>query len=361
MAARPADVRLDQLGRIIVIRLGALGDVVRTIPAVQALRAAAPQARIAWLVDDRCAGILEGLRYVDELLVVPRRELRAASRNPLAWPRWLRTWRTFRRELEAWRAGAVFDFHGLFKTGVLTRSTRAPLRIGYVHGHSKERSWRAYNVLVDAGPVRISRFERNLALVERLGAKRLTTPPELFFTEAERAKIEAFFSPLDASRVVALFPGASRAGRLKRWPPRHYGALADLLVEKLGLIPLIVWGPGEEAFLEEIRATARSDVLVAPPVSIKELALLLGRSRCYVGGDTGPMHIASVMGTPVVMIIGPSDSVISRPMPYSPWRIVEPAMDEPHTRRRTADVPPEKVFEAVAALLDEPKAARGPA
>lgn len=351
MGVARTEVRLDELRRILVIRLGALGDVVRTIPAVQALRAAAPQAKIAWLVDDRCAAILEGLPDVDECLVLPRRELRAASRDPLAWGRWLRLWRSVRRRIRAWRADAVFDFHGLFKTGVLTRCARARLRIGYVRGHSKEGSWRAYNVLVDPGPVRIPRLERNLALVENFGAKRPAGPPELAFTEAERAKIEAFFSRLDASRVVTLFPGASRAGQRKRWPSPHYGALADLLVEKLGLTALVVCGPGEEPLANEIQKAARNEVPVAPAVSVKELALLLGRSRCYIGGDTGPMHIASVMGTPVVMIIGPCDPVISRPMPYSPWRIVEPDTDEPYARRRTADVPVERAYEAVTNLL----------
>lgn len=351
MDAAHTEVRLDELRRILVIRLGALGDVVRTIPAIQALRAAAPQAKIAWLVDDRCAAILEGLLYVDELLVLPRRELRAASRNPLAWGRWLRLWRSFRRRIRAWRADAVFDFHGLFKTGVLTRCARARLRIGYVRGHSKEGSWRAYNVLVDPGPVRIPRLERNLALVENFGAKRPAGPPELAFTEAERARVEKFFAKLDASRVVTLVPGSSRARKHKRWPAGHYAALADLLAGKAGLIPLVVWGPGEEELAAEIRAVARCDVRLAPPVSLKELALLLGRSRCVVGGDTGPMHIASIMGTPVVTILGPTDPVQNRPLPYSPSRIVEPDTDEPYARRRTADVPPERAYEALTNLL----------
>ena len=351
MDAARAEVRLDELRRILVIRLGALGDVVRTIPAVQALRAAAPQAKIAWLVDDRCAAILEGLPYVDELLVLPRRELRAASRNPLAWGRWLRLWRSFRRRIRAWCADAVFDFHGLFKTGVLTRCARARLRIGYVRGHNKEGSWRAYNVLVDPGPVRIPRLERNLALVEHFGAKRPAGPPELAFTEAERARVEGFFARLDASRVVALVPGSSRARKHKRWPPGQYAALADLLTDKAGLTPLVVWGPGEEELAAQIRAAARCDVRVAPPVSLKELALLLGRSRCVVGADTGPMHIASIMSTAVVTILGPTDPVQNRPLPYSPSRIVEPDTDVPYARRRAADVPPERVFEAVAEVL----------
>jgi heptosyltransferase-1 len=345
------NVRLTDLKRIIVIRLGALGDVVRTMPAVQALRAAAPQARIAWLVDDRCAPILDGLEYVDELLVVPRRELRAASRNPFAWPRWLRTWRAFRRTLEAWRADAVLDFHGLWKTGVLTAATGAPLRVGYVRGHSKEGSWRAYTVRVDPGPVHIPRLERNLALVERLGATRLETRPQLAFSQAERDKIAAFLEPLDASRVVALFPGASKAGRRKRWPAPRFAALADLLVERLDRVPLIAWGPGEEQLVAEIRTTARREVLVAPPTSQKELALLLGHSSCTVGGDTSAIHLASIMGTPVVVVMLASDPIQNQPMPYSPFRIVEPPPGAPYARSRTADVAPETVLEAVAGLL----------
>ena len=363
----PADVQLDQLERMIVVRLGSLGDIVRTMPAVQALRAAAPQARIAWRVDDRWAGILEGLQYVDELLVVPRAELRAASRNPFAWLRWLRTWRAFRRRLAAWRADAVFDFHGLFKTAVLTACTGAPRRIGYVRGHSKEGSWRAYNVLVDPGPIDIPRLERNLALVEQFGATRPPDPPQLAFTRAERVAVDGVYASLDEPGVVALCPGSSRQRRTKRWPADSFGALADLLTDTLGLTPLVVAGPGEEALADAIRRAARCDVVVAPPLTLKELALVLGRARCYVGGDTGPMHIASIMGTPVVAIFGPTNRVQNRPMPYSPWRIVEPAAGERSAmrwtcgRQHTAAVRPEHVLDVVAELLGlEPTgAARG--
>lgn len=354
---QPADVQLNELERIIVIRLGSLGDVVRTMPAVQALRAAAPQARIAWLVDDRWAGILNGLGCVDELLVVPRAELRAASRNPFAWPRWLRLWRAFRRRLAAWRADAVFDFHGLFKTGVLTAATGAPRRIGYVRGHSKEGSWRAYNVLVDPGSVEIPRLERNLALVERFGARPVSEPPQLTFTQAERATVDRVYASLDESRVVALCPGSSRQRRAKRWPAESFSALADLFADELGLLPLVVAGPGEEVLADAISRLARCEVTAAPPLTLKELAMVLGRARCYVGGDTGPMHVASIMGTPVVAIFGPTHPVQNQPLPFSPWRMVEAQGDGPWRRRRTAagrrtvDVRPEQVLDAVAELL----------
>ncbi len=345
------DVQLNQLTRIIVVRLGSLGDVVRTMPAVQALRAAAAQARIAWLVDDRWAGILEGFPYVDELLTVPRSELRAASRNPFAWPRWLRTWRAFRGRLAAWRADAVFDFHGLFKTAVLTAATGAPRRIGYVRGHSKEGSWRAYNVLVDPGSVDIPRLERNLSLVERFGARRMADPPELAFTPAERATVDEVYASLDESRVVALCPGSSRQRRAKRWPAESFGALADLLTAELGLTPLVIAGPGQEAIAQTIRRAAQCDVVVAPRLTLKELALVLGRARCYVGADTGPMHVASIMGTPVAAIFGPTNRAQNRPMPYSPWRIIEPVAGERLRARHTAAVRPEQVLGTVGELL----------
>jgi len=349
----PGQIQLDQLHRIICIRLGALGDVVRTIPAVQALRAAAPGARIAWLVDDRCTAVLKDLPYVDELIIVPRRELRAASRSPRKWSRWCRTLWALRRRLRAWKANAVFDFHGLFKTSVLTRWTAAPIRVGYVRGHSKEGSWRAYNVLVNPGPVRIPRIERNLALVEHCGAHRLSVAPEVPFDESERATIEDFLSGYDRSRLVALYPGTSLAGHLKRWPTSRFGMLADMLVERLDLLPLIVWGPGEEDLVEEIRAHARHKVLVAPATSQKELALLLGGVRCYVGGDTSATHFASIMGTPVVVLLGPSDPIHNQPMPYCPWRMVEPDTEKPFDQRRMSQIEPERVFDAVAQLLAE--------
>jgi ADP-heptose:LPS heptosyltransferase len=298
-----------------VIRLGAVGDVVRTLPAASALRATYPAAHLAWLVEPPSAALLGAQPWIDEVIVFPRPDLRASFRaRRLAEA--LRLLRTFVVSLRERSFDLVVDFHSILKSGLLARASGAPRRAGYAPPFGREGAWLFANLRAVLEPRRVSRFERNLGLVRFLGSDALPAPtplrvdPEI--SRAMRARLGAEAAP------VVLHPGTSASTSHKRWTAAGYAAVARALADEDGLAAIVTFGPDAEERLlaEEVVRRAGGAARLAPPTeSLAHLAALLACARLYVGGDTGPMHVASLVGTPVVQILGPTD-----PVENAPWR-----------------------------------------
>ena len=210
--------------RILVVRLGALGDVLRTLPAVATLRRAYPQARLVWLVEEACAGAVRGQAGVDEVLVFRRRELVAALRHG----RVLAAARALRETLRSLRGfDLVLDFHSILRSGVLARLSGAPVRVAYDRPVAREGAQRFANSRARLETRRISRFARNAALVDYLG---VSSQPEVFRWQIPQAARERVAAKI-AERVpagdefVALHPGTSDSTPYKRWNPERYARL----------------------------------------------------------------------------------------------------------------------------------------
>jgi len=158
--------RLADGGRdlsVLVLRFGALGDIFRTLPAVRLVRSALPHARVTWAVDRRWRIALEGHPDLDEILDLPRFRRDEPPTGPVAW---VGFWRS---ELRRVRANLVLDFHGNLRSGVAGRLSSAPVRIGH-DGHQQKEGNRFFTThRVEAGPRRVSRVQRNLALLKALG------------------------------------------------------------------------------------------------------------------------------------------------------------------------------------------------
>ncbi|RIK89761.1 MAG: hypothetical protein DCC71_25845, partial [Proteobacteria bacterium] len=174
-AARATNLLAATLGpppaadRILVIRLGAVGDVVRTLPAVSALRAAYAGAHVAWLVEPASHSAVAGQPWIDEVLVFPREELASLLRRGRLVAA-ARTAARCVRALRARRFDLVLDFHAIVKSGALAWASGAPTRVGYARPFAREGAWLFANARARLTQRRISRFERNAALVAFLGA-----------------------------------------------------------------------------------------------------------------------------------------------------------------------------------------------
>jgi ADP-heptose:LPS heptosyltransferase len=329
----------------LVVRLGAMGDVVRTLPAVSSLRASYAGSHIAWLVEPRSASALEGQPWIDEVLVFPRPDLTTALRAGDV-RRAAADLARFARALRERRFDLVVDFHSLLRSALLARASGAPVRAGYARPFGRELSWLLATHRARLAPERISRFERNQALVGYLGVLAPPAAAPFRVDPAARVRIEAALSP--GSAPVVLHPGSSDGTAHKRWPVAAYAALARELRDTEGAASLVSWGPARddrtraEAVVREARGAAR---LAPATPSVADLGALLACARLYVGGDTGPMHVASLVGTPVVQILGPTDPVENAPWSQTLSRSV-----------RAGDVSP--VLAAVRELLAETRVAR---
>lgn len=343
--------------RILVIRLGALGDVVRTLPAVSALRRALPAAHLTWLVEPASASVLAGQPWLDSVLVFPRGELAGAlgaGRLPAAG----RTLRRFLRALRAQRFDLVLDFHSILKSGLLARASGAPLRLAYAPPVGREGAWLFANRHARLAPGRLSRFARNLGLVRALGVEAVSDPTPL---RVDPAAARAAAARLPGAAPVAIHPGTSPATPHKRWTAEGYGRVAATLAREPGVASVVTFGPDaeERRFAERVVAASEGAARLAPETSsLGELAALLARCRLYLGGDTGPMHVASLVGTPVVQILGPTDPVENAPFPGTPSRTVRVPVACSPCRRGCATalcmrvVPVEAVVAAARALLE---------
>jgi ADP-heptose:LPS heptosyltransferase len=341
-----------------VIRLGALGDVVRTLPAVSGLRSLYPGAHLAWLVEPDSAGVVEAAGVVDEIVVFPRRDLmeswRAGDGLSLA-----RQGLGFLRRLRARRFDLTLDFHGILKSGLLSRLSGAPLRYGHARGVVREGAFLFANRHAHLQSPRVSRYERNAALVRALRPD--VQIPERVALSPSRLAVARLGARLrvsgreHAERFVLIHPGSSRGAVHKRYPAGAWAETARLLARE-GLAVWIAAGSNrhERRLVEEILRASQGAARPAPETrSFDDLLALLDRASVFASGDTGPLHAASMVGVPVVQLLGPTDPVHNQPWPASRHRRVfvplpcspcRRGCDEPACMRV---LPPSRVCEAI--------------
>lgn len=301
--------------RVLVLRLGALGDVVRTRFAFGGVRTRYPRARIDWLVEDRAAPGLVGTVGLDEVVCVPRRELRL-DRPARLWsaPRGLV------RDLRSRRYDLAVDFHSILKSALLARAARIPVRVGLDRPHAREGSHRLMTHRVRPGWEHVSRFARNAALVRALGGEVPAQPPPVALApDAARA-----LGPLP-ERFATLHPGTSPTTLYKRWEAERYAEVARALFAEGGLESVVTWGPvpGERESAEAVVAGAGGAAVLGPETrDLGALLALLARGSLFVGSDSGPLHLAALVGCPIVAVFGPTDPVENAPYPGVPSRVV---------------------------------------
>jgi heptosyltransferase-1 len=311
MSEGPDDVR-----SVLVVRLSALGDVVHALPAVAALRRRLPRARIDVLVEDRAAPLVSGAGGVDRAVVFPRAALSRAARSPRGLREARSLLRAFLEDLRRVEYDATLDLQGNLKSGVLARLARARLRLGPAREEAREGNWLFQSRRAPALPPGLHRVERNLALASRLVREPLAwAPPALPDTSALAGEVEAALldAGAPASGFAALHPGTSGFGAFKRWPPAHFGRLADLLAAR-DLASVVLCAPAERDLAGAAAAASRARPPVVATPSLLHLVEALRRARLLVAADTGPLHLAAALRTPVLGLYGPKD-----PATYGPY------------------------------------------
>ena len=336
--------------RILIVKLGAVGDCLHGLSAVGALRLVRPDAEIDWLVETKSQEVVLGHPDLNRVHVWNRRAAAADMKKGQVGA----AWSTIREVVAAVRAvgyDAAVDLQNLFKSGFFTLRSGAPLRIGV--GRPREGNFLFMNKWVRPREADYHMVRRYLALLAPLGVDpTVAPPPPAIFIPADKMRVadEFFIDDVPAGRpVVAINPAASLPRKV--WPADRFAAVADRLVETFGVKPLLIWGPGEEPAVAAVRRAMKREALVAPRTSLKELAHLLSKCVMYVGNDSGPMHIAAAMGAAVVGLFGPTDP--RRVAPLGPnVRAVEPF--EPFSQSRAVDgIAVAQVYTAAAQLLEK--------
>jgi len=315
-----ASIAAAPTSRILVVRLGAIGDCLRVLPSLVLLRRAFPRAEIGWAVGDLAEPLLRGHPAIDRLHVLGRAEMKAG------WVPAAAELRRLGRELAAAHYDVAIDFHTRLKSGVLVRASRAPLRIGLDRRSGTEANFLFTNrhvTLDDRYENRVLRFARLLAplgLDEAPGDLGLWIDPVA--AAAARQIYDAAGRP-----AVAIFTGTSSRRVSDRWPAPNWLEVVEGLGHA-GVASMVVWGPGEMDTAASITATSRFCRL-APPTTLPEMMALLGLFRIYVGSNTAALHMAWMQGVPSVVLCGGRPHRTDRPLAPVPSLMLSAGGAEP--------------------------------
>ena len=303
---------------ILILRLSAVGDVVRTLPAVKALKSHLPFSSITWIVEEPSRTLLESQPEINEVMLFPRRRWSEEMKSIRGMWKTIRELREFILFLRRKHFDVVLDFHGILKSGLLSFLSGSPCRIGFDRRSSKEGNFLFSNIKVSLPQRRVSRFKKNYTLLKGMGLEVQSFNPQLYIPEEDRNYVESFFDKLSnpfKRPLIAIHAGTSPKTLYKRWMPDQYARLADRLVGELNATVIFTWGPGELTWVKGIQKEMREPSILGPQThSFIQLGELYRHCDLYIGGDTGPMHIASFIGIPVVVIYGPTDPIINKPI-----------------------------------------------
>ena len=304
---------IEASDRVLMVRLGAVGDVLRTLPAVHLLRQSFPGLHISWIVEDLSRELLLDHPDLNDVIRFPRAEMRDSARRPWRLPGRLRE---LRETLRARRFTVAIDAQGSFKSATVAALSGAPRRVGFAPGLCREMSFLLTNEWVRLPVPWLNRVDRNLRLADALGARGDEVAMRLVEKAEEGRGAEQVLREVapGGAPVVILSPGTSQRQRHKMWPAASYARLAAILRGSAGAVPLISWGPGEERLAAGVARDSGGAAVVAPRTGLRLLASLLRRAALFVGADTGPMHLAWGVGCPVIAVFGPTDPRLNAPL-----------------------------------------------
>lgn len=286
--------------RVLVVRTSAIGDVVFASPFAAAFKRSHPDAHLAWLVEPGIHELLAADPAIDELILWPKAEWKKLWRERRFGALW-RAIRAFRARLRESRFDTAIDMQSLLKSGLLTWLSGAPRRIGL--GSREGSQWLMTEVIPKGGiERRIGSEYRYLA--ERLGLDAGEFLPQLHVAADAEARAHALLTERGlAPRGYAVFaPFTTRPQ--KHWFEDAWQALAARVRDELGLVPVILGGPGEREAAQRIAAGAPGTIVLAGDTRLPEAAALIRRAALLVGVDTGLTHMGTAFATPTVALFG---------------------------------------------------------
>lgn len=278
---------------VLIIKLRYIGDVLLATPTVRAVKTARPDVRITMMVNRGTEDVLSGNPNVDEIVILDKGSLAAQ-------------WRLI-AGLRRRRFDTVIDLTDGDRSAFLSWVSGAPVRIGF----NDEHRWRGrcYTEVVPAVPGVRHRIDRDLEALKPMNIQAGSTYPQLWLTpdeenSADRLLVQLGLRP--SQSIVILQPGARYW--FKAWPPERFAELADRLTTEYHCQVLIGGSRQDGGLAQKVRQMAKSrPTIIAGSTTIKQFAAIAKKSALFVGSDSGAMHIATALDTPVVALFGPSD------------------------------------------------------
>jgi 3-deoxy-D-manno-octulosonic-acid transferase/heptosyltransferase-1 len=296
--------------KILIVKLSAIGDVIHTLPALNAVRKQYPDAHITWIVEEVAVDLVVGHRALDRVIVSKRKRWLKNLHRTETLPDICK----FLRELRDTRYDLILDFQGLLKSGILIALAKGGRKIGFGKGmEHQEHSYLFLNERIPPVDMEIHALERGLMLLKEIGIPAVGKPEyHLPITKEDRHKAGRLLEACGIGvlkRLVAINPVAKWETKL--WDNRRFAHLADQLIDRYGVAVAFTGSTEDERVVNEILSFMKKTAAnLAGKTSLKTLAAVYKKAACVVSTDTGPMHMAAAVGTPVVALFGPT----------APWR-----------------------------------------
>ncbi len=290
---------------ILIVKLSAIGDVIHALPVAPALKKQFPQARITWVVEKTAYDLLVNNPYIDELILFEKTKYKTLSGFVGHAPRFINNLRKLHFDL-------AIDLQGLFKSSIISFLSGATTRL--VYENSREGSHLLSRRIVGphaAGHV----VDRYLDVVRALGCQIEETVFPIVVTEREAVQARNIMTHAglpEGTPYIVLALGANWPNKI--WPAEYFAELCDCMQESGIAVPVIVGGPGDQPLQDRLVAKVQ-----IPPISLvgkttlKQLAFVIKNAQAFIGGDTGPMHLAAALATPTIALMGPTDAVRNGP------------------------------------------------
>jgi heptosyltransferase-1 len=329
--------------KILVVKPSSLGDVVHSLPFLNAVKSCFPRSEIHWVIAKGLEGLLEGNPMIDRLIIINKDVWKRISRAADT----VREVRALFRKIRQERYDLAIDLQGLLRSGLITMASRAPIRIGF--SEAREGSRFFYTDKVRGGRD-LHAVDRYMKIAAALGCKKGETV--FNFPPGGKSKDWRKLLGKAPGGYVVIVPGAR--WETKVWPAENFGKVASLIP----LRSVVVGSPGDAMIAGKVVDSSRGmAVSVAGKTNLAELIGIIQGARMAISNDSGPMHIAAACGVPVVGIFGPTSPERTGPYGGSHVIVKSAAACSPCFKKRCADlkcmrnITPEDVYERVMDLL----------
>jgi len=291
---------------ILLVRLRAVGEVVMTLPVLDVVRRNFPKAHIAMLVESPCEEIFSADERVDEMFVFDKPYLRS-----LSYAKRMAAFWSFVGSLRKRRFDLAIDLHNVSRSQWLTFLSGARKRVGV---RTRGATHKLHNILLDLPrDTRQHNIARYIHILKHMGMSVDEYTYEMRISSEADARAEQWIANngLRGLKKVAIHPGAAHIH--KCWPTDRFARLGDILVQKHDADVIITCGPGEHPLGEEVRQQMKSPAHILSDCGLQQLGAILSKCDLTISNDTGPTHISSVVGTPTIAVIGPTNPFLSGP------------------------------------------------
>ncbi|MFW6001018.1 MAG: lipopolysaccharide heptosyltransferase I [Halanaerobium sp.] len=290
--------------KILITRLSAIGDVIHALPVAYAIRKKYPNAQIDWLVEIKAAPLVNLNPYLDNVIVLPRQKWKKQLKEE-GFIKTAKSFISFFKEMRSKKYDLNLDLHGLFKSAFSSYLIKPGLRMG--PGDGRELSSFFYHAKIDMPKKKKHQVERNLHMASALGAENAVVNYGLKISPVIKSRVSRLFEKENIEKnkkLIVINPFTTWES--KNWFLERYFELAERLIE-LGYFIIFTGSSNDREAINRFASKSDAYANLAGRTDLEELTEIYNRAELYIGGDTGPTHLAAAVGLTVVALMGPTD------------------------------------------------------